>query len=282
MRWVGEIPPLSAGLLRSDRRGCRRRGRIRSRPVADRDPASHVDRGRSAAAGRRAGWALKWIWGFRYRWLAATGLLVALAAALAHQFLVALAVLALLLLARLVEWRELSPQARATVLDRSGGRRRILDGVRARYGELAKRRRNAAPALARRYLLPVVRFSGFPRGRRASVGESRAAVRVDVGDPADRLLYPAVVVLAIAALFRLGQVVHARQPAATVLGAVFVLSWFALLEDFRPNHLLQIDSREVNFRRNMSSGEASHYTGAATGAPSPIGSRRTPIPLRTW
>jgi hypothetical protein len=44
-----------------------------------------------------------------------------------------------------------------------------------------------------------------------------------------------------------------------------VLSWFVLLEDFRPNHLLQIDSREVNFRRNMSSGQSSHYTGRGDG-----------------
>ncbi|MEO8464120.1 MAG: glycosyltransferase family 39 protein [Gammaproteobacteria bacterium] len=56
-------------------------------------------------------WALKWIFGFRERWLAAAGLLAALAAALAHQFLVVGAVLVLLLLTRLVQWRELFARA---------------------------------------------------------------------------------------------------------------------------------------------------------------------------
>lgn len=52
--------------------------------------------------------ALPWIGSLRARWLAACGLLVALVAALAHQFCVVLAVLVLLLLTRLIEWRELS------------------------------------------------------------------------------------------------------------------------------------------------------------------------------
>jgi hypothetical protein len=54
-----------------------------------------------------AGWALPWILRFRYRWIAAAGLLVALAAAFAHQFLIYFAVLVLLLLMRIVGWREL-------------------------------------------------------------------------------------------------------------------------------------------------------------------------------
>lgn len=51
--------------------------------------------------------SLRWIWSLRSRWLAACGLLVAATAALAHQLLIAVAVLALLLLAGLINWREL-------------------------------------------------------------------------------------------------------------------------------------------------------------------------------
>jgi hypothetical protein len=55
--------------------------------------------------------SLRWIWSLRARWLTASGLLVAMAAALAHQFCMVLAVLTLLLLMRLIEWRELSGRA---------------------------------------------------------------------------------------------------------------------------------------------------------------------------
>lgn len=51
--------------------------------------------------------SLRWIWSLRSRWLAACGLLVAATAALAHQLLLAAAVLTLLLLAGLIRWREL-------------------------------------------------------------------------------------------------------------------------------------------------------------------------------
>jgi hypothetical protein len=38
-----------------------------------------------------------------------------------------------------------------------------------------------------------------------------------------------------------------------------VLGWFALTEDFQPGHLLRIDSAEINFRRDMTAGQKSHY-----------------------
>jgi hypothetical protein len=54
-----------------------------------------------------AAWALPWVLSFRHRWLATVGLAVTLTAAAAHQFLVVFAALALLLLTRIVDWREL-------------------------------------------------------------------------------------------------------------------------------------------------------------------------------
>lgn len=52
--------------------------------------------------------SLRWIASIRTRWLSALGLCAALAAALAHQFLLAGGILALLMLAGLVGWRELT------------------------------------------------------------------------------------------------------------------------------------------------------------------------------
>jgi hypothetical protein len=52
--------------------------------------------------------ALRWIWSLRSRPLLALGLLLALCAALIHQFLFAAAVLLLLLLARCIDWRRLA------------------------------------------------------------------------------------------------------------------------------------------------------------------------------
>lgn len=55
--------------------------------------------------------SMRWIWSFRRRWPAAVGLAVVLAAALAHQFLLAAFSLAILLLARMVVWRDFAARA---------------------------------------------------------------------------------------------------------------------------------------------------------------------------
>ena len=55
--------------------------------------------------------ALRWIWSLRQRWLAAAGLVIAMAAAAAQQLGLCLAVILLLLLLRLIGWRELCSRA---------------------------------------------------------------------------------------------------------------------------------------------------------------------------
>ncbi len=55
--------------------------------------------------------ALRWVWGFRSRWITGLGLLATLGAAAAHQFLLCGAIILLLLLLRLVGWRELFTRA---------------------------------------------------------------------------------------------------------------------------------------------------------------------------
>jgi hypothetical protein len=47
--------------------------------------------------------------------------------------------------------------------------------------------------------------------------------------------------------------------AATAAVVIVSLSGFALTEDFRPAHLLHIDSADVAFRQGMSSAEAAQY-----------------------
>jgi hypothetical protein len=51
--------------------------------------------------------AVRWIWTFRARWLAAAGLMAALVAAALHQFAAFAAIILLLLMLHLVQWREL-------------------------------------------------------------------------------------------------------------------------------------------------------------------------------
>jgi hypothetical protein len=50
--------------------------------------------------------SIRWIWSLRRRWPAAVGLVVALAAALVHQFSLVAFTLAILLLARMLTWRD--------------------------------------------------------------------------------------------------------------------------------------------------------------------------------
>ena len=51
--------------------------------------------------------SLRWLWSLRDRWLATSGLVLVLALALLHQFVASLSILLLVLLVRLVAWRQL-------------------------------------------------------------------------------------------------------------------------------------------------------------------------------
>lgn len=55
--------------------------------------------------------SLRWIWSLRHRWPGAVGLAVALAAALAHRFSLVAFILAVLLLARMLTWRDFATRA---------------------------------------------------------------------------------------------------------------------------------------------------------------------------
>jgi uncharacterized membrane protein YhaH (DUF805 family) len=65
--------------------------------------------------------SLRWIWSLRHRWLAASGLALTLLAVLAHQLLLGAALIAILVLSRLVSWEELrAREARVYLLALAG------------------------------------------------------------------------------------------------------------------------------------------------------------------
>jgi hypothetical protein len=252
-----------------------------------------------------AGASLRWIGAFRHRWLAAAGLLVALFAALAHQFLVAGAALGLLLLLNMVALRELLDRralpyfaalAAAAVFWLAFGL--ITTGWR---GDAAMSPAGVLVALAYQFVgfpnvldmvartwtraVPVLSLGLFAL---VAVAGVRAIVRPAAVSPAERallavavvmlllvglaqaprletrysfFLYPVLLVVAVAVLFRATEAVTRSPAVATALGCVLAAAGFALTEDFDAAHLANIDSAEVNFRLTVDSRLASHYYG---------------------
>jgi Dolichyl-phosphate-mannose-protein mannosyltransferase len=72
-------------------------------------------------------------------------------------------------------------------------------------------------------------------------------------------LYPLAVIVAITTIRELLSLSSRTQPLAPVATAIICLGGFALTEDFRPEHLLHIDSAAVAFRQGISSAEATQY-----------------------
>jgi hypothetical protein len=72
-------------------------------------------------------------------------------------------------------------------------------------------------------------------------------------------LYPIALIVAITTIKELLQLSNQTQRMAPVATAVICLGGFALTEDFRPEHLLHIDSTQVAFRQGISSAEATQY-----------------------
>jgi hypothetical protein len=84
--------------------------------------------------------------------------------------------------------------------------------------------------------------------------------------PTDRIetrytffLYPATIVLAVAALRELTQSLSMRNPHLQLLAVAAALLCFAAAEDFQPVHVAHIDSAAANFRIAMRSARADHY-----------------------
>jgi hypothetical protein len=234
---------------------------------------------------------LPWIWSLRQRWLAAAGVLLALVAALASQLLLAGAVVLLLLLAQLLDWRELvSRKGRwflATLAvsllgwvaygmtqgTRPGLKAALVHTLYQVAGfpdviaEILRPWGSTLPLLTLCLALALAALTLHVVLVRKDRGDFAAllvmllvlALAVGASGPPRHetrytfFLYPLLVVLAMASEKLLGQ---ARS--APVVTALVALLLFAASEDFRPGHILHIDSAAANFRDGLSSRLKTH------------------------
>ncbi len=246
--------------------------------------------------------ALRWIWSWRHRPLTAVGLMAALVAALAHQFLAVVAVLLLLLLLRHASLKELFDRRAASfhlaiassallwtafafaVLD---GRTNV-DGDTFRGILVVVYQLASFPDVADVVALPwakavpvlgalLLALLGIAIVRNLTDAEARRPgeqallvvvlcllLAVGLTHPPRHetryafFLYPALWLIAIGTVADMLSRVTERQTAATATLVIVALGGFALTEDFRPRHLLRIDSPAEIFRRGMAPGYASH------------------------
>jgi hypothetical protein len=247
----------------------------------------------------------KWLWSLRHRWLAAGGLLIALVAALAHQFALCAALLLLVPLTRLLPAESLWERSarsyrhaigvsllfwvafalatgawRATPLPSSPAMApwlalgQFLGGYPNVFREFVVPWGRAIPwlTMGAGALVGVLVVNTLRRRGRLPTPESvlLATLLVMILGVGAResgrietrytfFLYPVVIALSLRAVYLLtgGRFVTGRALDAVPVAASLLL--FVASEDFQPWHIARIDSRQVNFRVNMSPSRASHY-----------------------
>lgn len=72
-------------------------------------------------------------------------------------------------------------------------------------------------------------------------------------------LYPLMLITAFTVIAELVRSLVRPPSMAAGATAIVCLAGFAATEDFRPQHLLRIDTADINFRQGMNSGEAAQY-----------------------
>lgn len=250
--------------------------------------------------------SLRWLWTLRAQWLTALGLVAALAAALAHQFLIAASILVLLSLSGLYDWRGLiarggrtyllaiivcgifwasfglgsdawigarssfTPASLEIVARKLLGFPNVIDNIARPWGRAlpvmslmlavawaglacASMVRNESPPSNVTRLLMVVLLMVLAVG---SISGERQETRYLF------FLYPALIVLAIAAAARLlgrSRIDAAGWDARSAVLCCAVLAGFAASGDFQPRHLANIDSAAFSFRVGMRPGQIDHY-----------------------
>jgi hypothetical protein len=250
--------------------------------------------------------SLRWLWSLRDRWLAASGLTLVLAAALLHQLAVAFFILVLVLLVKLVTWRELLDRraisfsaalaACAVFWVTMGVFSNVWFGETTSTGLISTDKlialstnlagfpyiwENVFKPLGRAIpLLSVCLFVAVSALTLRAIFCQKAQVTVmsavlvlvltmvlavaasDTPREETRyvfFLYPVVLTLAIAAVALASASLTSNERRASAATIIVVLLAFVATEDFQPQHLLRIDSREVNFRVGMSAARAAHY-----------------------
>jgi hypothetical protein len=241
--------------------------------------------------------ALRWLWNFRDRPVAMLGLGLALAAAAIQQFFLCASVILLLLLMGLVQPKALGRRAlplhSAIVVslgfwtvfglwtpdwhDPAGPLRSVLQLVYEFFSfpdfirQVAVPWAHAVPRLAAALcvLLAAAIIRTIARNTDMRDNERMlliilvtllvAASAANTPRHETRyvfFLYPLALIVAITTIQELSKRAELLAPVAT---AALCLGGFVLTEDFRPGHLIHIDSAEVNFRLGISSTEASQY-----------------------
>jgi hypothetical protein len=74
-------------------------------------------------------------------------------------------------------------------------------------------------------------------------------------------LYPLLLIIAISTIYHVIESLVTPKRIAGIAPVALVLGWYMLTEDFQPGHLRNIDTKEVNFRQNMSAARRNHYIG---------------------
>lgn len=250
--------------------------------------------------------SLRWLWSLRDRWLAVSGLVLVLALALLHQFVASLSILLLVLLVRLVTWRELLERpARwflaalvtstifwlafgvftdAWYVETAAGGFSTVDKLIALSGELAGFP-NVLEYIVRPWgkaipILSVLLFAALSALTLRSIFRHETQVTLmsallvlvlalvlavgASGAPREEtryafFLYPTMVTSAIVAVALVCDRLSSSYRWATTATILASLLAFGASEDFQPQHLAQIDSKEINFRIGMSAARASHY-----------------------
>jgi hypothetical protein len=233
--------------------------------------------------------SLRFIGTQRNHRLKCAGLSLLLLASLSHAFTVVLGLLALMLLTGVTAWPELTSRpARSWVLalsclflfwlayDLAAGGRSLafLFGFPNVFEHIARPWGRAVPAEAVALALCAgfwfVRSIATPdpalRTMRSLLGIVIFMVLLVAAIPTERIetrytffLYPALIVLAVAAVLDLARRIRLRPAASGVLLLAAPLVCFGLTEDFQPRHLAHIDSAAANFRLGIPPGRADHY-----------------------
>jgi hypothetical protein len=236
--------------------------------------------------------ALPWIWSYRRQWLAAAGLLAALAAAAVHLFIVTGSVLAMMLFARLIDWEDLrARRARYFLIAIAGfllfwlafdysvttgsapSLLQSLFGFPYIYDEIIRPWARTLPILSAGLLLTFTYLAWMSVTRRGALDPIAALLSLVllmvllVGatqTPRTEtrytfFLYPLMIALAVTAVLMMVRRLRLASRVPLILGALAPLLYFGLTEDFQPRHLAAVDSADVNFRVGMSRANAAHY-----------------------
>jgi hypothetical protein len=233
--------------------------------------------------------SLRWIWRLRNRWLLAGGLCTVLIAAMVHALAAAAGIFALLLLAGLIDWRELkSRDARALWFALAvltlfwlgyeslyGGQPiDALVGFPDIYHRIGRPWARAMPVMTLGLLLAaafwfrrsVAAAAKAPGPTACLLGLLLVMALAVSAIPTDRIetrytffLYPILLVLAVSAILEFGGRPFFGRRAPQWLLALLPLLCFAGTEDLQIRQIAHIDSAAANFRVGMRSARADHY-----------------------